>query len=230
MTQKFDTKKIIKLGLADIQANGYIKANYEGSTKDKIMSLYEDPDAPMATEAECNDFLHWVNNLDVKSDYERSSKIACNLEECKAKDLGFILSFISKFYRDRARAAEKIQREIQRAREAQASDYLGQVGDKVEFTVKSYRALYSIEPYAYNDDYKTAYRIIDENDNIIIWKTPYKVHEGDVIKATIKSVGMYRGEKQTTVFRGKFLNYVDEDTEEDDYGVALESLVYDIID
>ena len=41
---------------------------------------------------------------------------------------------------------------------------------------------------------------------------------------------MYRGEKQTTVFRGKFLNYVDEDTEEDDYGVALESLVYDIID
>ena len=229
----YNTERVIRLGLNEIGANGYVNAQLDGSTKSKVQELYDDSHAYLASDAEYEHFSNWLNNYNAKSDYERSAKMACQLEYCQGRDLGYILSFISKYFKEAQRAETAYQRELQRAKEAAVSNYLGKAGDKVVFTVTSSRALYTIEPYTYNGEYKTAYRIIDENGNIIIWKTPYVVHDGDIVQATIKSVGVYRGEKQTTVIRGKILNYVDDANPDDDGGPAIGSLLngfYDVID
>ena len=227
----FNTIKIIYLGIYEIKANGYVSASYENSTKDKVIALYNEPGAPGATGAEYKEFMNWVKEKHPTSDYERTAKGSCLLDYCQGYNLGYILSFIQQYYREKEREAERAERELLRSKEAAVSEYLGKAGDHVTFKVVSVKALYTIQPYAYNDDWKTAYRIINENGNIIIWKTPYTVHEGDVIKATIKSTGEYRGEKQTTVIRGKIIEYgdeVEESVETPDTDDVFNSNMFDV--
>ena len=84
------------------------------------------------------------------------------------------------------------------------NEYIGNIGDRIEFTIKSVKTLFRVENYhSYNeDDYVYTYRILTDNDYILIWKTTKELENGMKIKATIKEYKNYKDEKQTVITRG----------------------------
>lgn len=209
----FDTRRVIALGIAEIKANGYTSTqyvrNFEDSTKYKVWDKYHKDNAPVGTPEEIAEVDAWVENRVPDSMYEKNAKTAYNLQYCQYRDFAFILSYINMCYREKQKAQEKAIRDAQRKKDAETSQYVGKVGDKITFKVMDVRVLYTMEPYAYGAGCTYAYRMVDEDGNVLIWKTGGDVQKGDKIRATVKSQSEYRGEKQTTVTRGKVLEYGD---------------------
>lgn len=207
----FDTRRVIALGIAEIKANGYASTNsvmkFEDSTKYKVWDNYHRDNAPVGTPEEIAEVDAWVANREPDSMYERNAKTAYNLQYCQYRDFAFILSYINMCFREKQKQKEKAIRDAQRERDAAVSQYVGNVGDKITFKVTDVRVLYTMEPYAYGGSTTYAYRMLDEEGNVIIWKTATDVQQGDKIKATVKSQGEYRGEKQTTITRGKVIEF-----------------------
>ena len=85
------------------------------------------------------------------------------------------------------------------------SDFVGNVGDKIEFN-----ANWKIAG-GYNTEfgYVTIYKFVDDNGNIFVWKTSTGFCATDmegkkvVVKGTVKDHNDYRGEKQTVLTRCK---------------------------
>lgn len=231
----YETERVIALGIPQIKANGYKKVQrYEpvddSSTKDIIYGMYNDANAPTATASEIKEFLNWVSNREATSDYEKTAKAACTDRICKLRDFGYILSYIDMYFKTLKREEEEKLKAIQR----EHSQYAGEVGDKIIFDVTDAKVLYTIDPYSYYGDYSYAWRLVDKEGNVIIWKTSNSdIEVGDVIAATIKSLGQYKGEKQTVVTRGKIIEYApreEEETNPDDDLSTINSGFYDYID
>lgn len=100
------------------------------------------------------------------------------------------------------------------------SDYIGNVGDKIVVAVTLKRQTsFEFKPaYSYYTDTMNIYTFVDENDNVLVWKTTsfmyyedgdnrYYYKEGDnlKIKATIKALDVYNGVKQTVLTRVKIV-------------------------
>ena len=88
------------------------------------------------------------------------------------------------------------------------NNYLGNVGDKVEFEVRSVKLLYTKRVEIRFNQYATTgvYRIITTNNQIVIWNSSNDIPDNvKVIKGTIKSLNEYKGEKQTVITRGKIV-------------------------
>ena len=84
------------------------------------------------------------------------------------------------------------------------NEYIGKIGDRIEFTIKSIKVLFRTENYHsyYSDDYIFTYRILTNDGYVIIWKTNKDLEIDMTIKATIKEYKEYKGEKQTVITRG----------------------------
>ena len=150
----------------------------------------------------------WYNN----SDYCHNVKVMLNLGYVSHKHWRLLLSYINS-------ANIYLHKQIQKELERQGlnNDYLGNVGDKVEFEVKEIRLLYTKNTYySYNGETTNVYRILTTNNNVVIWNTQLALIENqhpdcfmansvpfNKIKATIKSLSDYKGEKQTVITRGK---------------------------
>lgn len=218
----YDTKRVIALGIPLINAEGYKSAEYYvNSTKEQVRKLYDDLKSTVASDKEVDEFIDWVKKQENNDAYVTNSKIACQLEYCSYRDFGYILSFIN--YRNRV--IEREREEQRRAELLAKSEFAGLVGQKILFTVKECRVLYTKDPYTYGGDYTYVYRLVDENDHVLIWSTTNDNVEVDVtIGATIKSLGDYRGEKQTTITRGKIVSRPKKDYD-DSAEKAFEELI-----
>ena len=89
-----------------------------------------------------------------------------------------------------------------------ASEYIGNVGDKVEM-VLTFVQEYTYETnFTYYGEIQHIYKFADENGNTVVWKTSkglYNIEEGKTytVKGTIKEHSEYRGDKQTILTRCK---------------------------
>lgn len=87
------------------------------------------------------------------------------------------------------------------------NEYLGNIGDKIEFDVRSIKLLYSKRvDIGYNRWTSTGvYRIITTTNQVVIWNSSNDIPDNvKHIKATIKKLTEYKGEKQTVITRGTF--------------------------
>ena len=87
------------------------------------------------------------------------------------------------------------------------SNYVGEVGDKIEKVVTLKRVNFFSTNYGYYGTTVGIYSFEDENGNVIIWKTA-SAPEMDVdakmtIRGTVKELGEYKGVKQTVLTRCK---------------------------
>lgn len=89
------------------------------------------------------------------------------------------------------------------------SNYIGEVGQKVETTVTLKRVSFFETNYGY---YGTTVAILcfeDNNGNVIVWKTSSapNIDVGDTmtIRGTVKELGEYKGVKQTVLTRCKIV-------------------------
>ena len=97
----------------------------------------------------------------------------------------------------------------QKAKHAPKSDseYVGEIGDKVELSL-TYKTYYTFEThYSYYGELNFIYKFADANGNTIVWKTSkaLELDEGAqyTVKGTIKEHNEYKGDKQTILTRCK---------------------------
>ena len=234
----FDTKEVIALGMADIKNRGYKSPDYtprfEDTTKWRVHELIGTKNPPKATDEEVNAFLKWVEERENTSNYDYNAKIACNLDYCQYRDFGYILSYVNTYFKDLAKKAAEEKRKSTLG----TLTYAGVEGEKITFTVDDFRVLYWKEPYTYGASSTAVYRIVDTEGHVIIWSTTASgMEEGATIKATIKKLQEYRGEKQTVVTRGKIIYSPREEkrkerekNEDDEVGKALDMFFNDFED
>lgn len=155
-----------------------------------------------------------------KLDAQRAKREAKRQAEREAKEAEL------RAEREKAEAERKAKEaEIQAKREL--SQYVGNVGDKLEIAVTViYEAEYEVPSFkGWGTDYIKVYGMEDENGNAIIWKTTGRLtkehvydeyghtetlyaHKGDklTIKGTIKEHNEYKGQKQTLLNRVKLIS------------------------
>ena len=153
---------------------------------------YEVFDISDETNAKYEEVVKFVLNLDDSSDYNHNLKVLMSLPYIDNKNLGLAVSAVGSYLRF---MAEKQQRES-----TNASDYIGAVGDKIEFR-STPKCVYMCQ-----GDYGWTYLYrMTVDGNVIMWKTNKELDEGVevTIKATIKEHSEYRGVKQTTITRGR---------------------------
>lgn len=87
------------------------------------------------------------------------------------------------------------------------SKYLGNIGDKITVDVKEMKLIYHklVRSTWNTNTWAFVYKIIDTNNNVLIWTASNEVNTDDVntITGTIKDLKDYEGEKQTVITRCK---------------------------
>lgn len=134
-----------------------------------------------------------------------------------------------KFDADRARRQhEQEERDRKIAEEKAKSQYIGQVGDKIDKVVTLvFIADYDVPSFrGYGMTTMSVYGFVDDDGNMLVWKTggclyiEHEVkgfieneyaHKGDRIhiKATIKDHSEYDGQKQTVLSRVKLIEFIE---------------------
>jgi len=168
--------------------------NY-GYDKEKLNKHLDDYGYDKSFDEELNKLLNVVNTdwYNPNSEYCHNIKVILQLECIEYKHWNFLFSYLNS-------AMKYLQNKNV------SNNYLGQVNDRITFTIKTFKVLWTRgNTYYYAGDPIFTYRILDTNNNIIIWKTEKKLLEGMIIKATIKELGEYKEEKQTVVTRGTII-------------------------
>lgn len=143
------------------------------------------------------------------NDYCHNVKVVLSLGYVEYRHWRILLSYINS-------AVRYLQKQEQKKLELEGlnNDYLGQVGDKVEFEIQTMRLLYTRQTnYSYRGETSYVYRIVTTNNQVVIWKTSTSVDCDNRmlidastftgLKGTIKELNEYKGEKQTIITRGK---------------------------
>lgn len=138
---------------------------------------------------------HFIKELVDNNDYIHNIKALVESEYADNSKLGLVVSSVGYYSRETA-AREAAEKES-------ISEYIGDIGDKIEFTSKP------VVVSSFENEYGVSilYKFID-NENVIIWRTN-KYLDPEVaykIKATIKEHSDFRNVKQTVITRGKILD------------------------
>lgn len=211
----FDANRLQRVAYNYVKENGYSK---DPGYINALVDAYVADTGKSATDQEMKALNDWVLNLDTRSnDYYRNAFIAWNLEDLEYRHLRLITSLINSYFKD---VEKQKQRQIAQ-QSAEASQYVGEVGQKVSLTVASYRVLYykTFTHGRYTDE-TPVFKIIGADGNTYVWATNTDFDEGDTIVATIKSHSEYNGEKQTVITRGKVKSsngHVEESFKVEDY-------------
>lgn len=171
----------------------YIKSNGYSKEETAVSILNPENNIELASDEDMELLNKYIESFSDYNEYEHNVKVLWQENYYKHRHLNFILSAIAGYFK--------------RLTSTSNSNYLGQVKDRITFKIKSLRVLYSgYNNYSYYDDSIIyTYKIIEDNDNVIIWKTDKTLKEGQTYKATIKSLEEYKGEKQTVVTRGSLI-------------------------
>lgn len=140
-----------------------------------------------------NKVLDFIKSIESDSNYVSNLKLLANSKFEDYKNLGLVVSMVGFYLRETAKieAAEK-------AKLNNKSQFIGNIGDKIEFTAAP-ELLYSADSQ-FGVIYCYKFKM---NEDEIVWKTS-KYLEPDaeiVIKGTIKRHNEFRGVKQTEVTR-----------------------------
>jgi len=146
----------------------------------------------LETLTKVKEIKEFISNLEDKDDYTHNIKTLLQTEYVDNKNLGLVVSAVGYYLRETE--LKNIQKEESN------SEYIGSIGDKIEFTsdttvISSYYTEYGIT-YIYKFIF---------NGNVIIWRTNKKLDGTLTIKGTVKEHSEYNGIKQTVITRGKVI-------------------------
>ena len=174
--------------------------NEEGKTWVVMGKTFEIKDQLKEAGAKFNSFIGWHFDHAV-SEYDC---FELSIEDIAEKDdVGVWVLFDAWWI-------EKILKEKRNAHAPKTkSEWIGEVGDKLEITVK-FLKYYTFEThFSYYGELNIVYKFADLNGNTVVWKTTKNLDlEPDkeyVIKGTVKELSEYRGDKQTVLTRCKIL-------------------------
>lgn len=146
--------------------------------------------------------LEWISEQEETNNYMHNLKTICLQKYTRLCNIGILVSVFPTWKKDieireRKRNAEEMMR-----KEAETSEWCGNVGERIEFDVDKFEAITGWENQF---GYVTVYKIVDKNGCVFTWKTSKFVPTDDVhrIKGTVKEFKTYNGVKQTELTRCK---------------------------
>lgn len=219
-----DAKEFKKYAYPFVKERGYHKESTVECAFDSMMGklqYWETLENPKpATDDELKEIDEWVDTIpDDQYGYFRNGKLAWQQKYVEYRDLALIASFIGTYFKNKA---NKAREETNR----QTTNYVGNVGDKIEINVKSIRVLYLKDnsSYSYYAISSKVYEIVDDNGNTYICDSTLNLGNAEIIKATIKGYKEYRGVKQTVIVRPKIIKEKEEEPEKLSNGEAIKAL------
>ena len=157
-----------------------------------------DEDAARAEKA-----LAWVHDTlaarDNLSDYEHNLVVALTADGLRHKSLGIAASVIRAYEREVERELEAERRDKKREAEADASEWVGEVKERLELTL-TVESIFEKEGY-YGMTYIT--KLHDEQGRVFKWFGSYPLEQGETVhgKWTVKGHDEFRGVKETVITR-----------------------------
>jgi len=148
--------------------------------------------------------LEWLKSQEEDSNYMHNLKTVASLDYIAFSNIGILISLIPVYDREVEVITRKAAAQEQQDNEMKFSQHIGNIGDRVEFTVKSAKCLTSWET-----QWGTTfvYKFVDENNNVYTWKTSKWLDDeeivGSTIKGSVKEHKEYKGTKQTEITRCK---------------------------
>lgn len=217
----YDTEEFIRYTAETIRHFGYVKNDpysSELSTADRTRRYYEIEHGgryinadEIRTEMEEVNFnadsqeaaelaetaLEWLAAQEESSNYMHNLKTVAALRYIEPKNAGILVSLFPTYNRELEREAARKATEEQ----AQASEWVGNIGDRITVEVEEINAVTGWETQW---GYTKIYKIVDKTGNVFTWKTSGWVEDGvQTIKGTVKAHNEFRGTKQTELTRCK---------------------------
>ena len=150
---------------------------------------------------EARECIAWAIEHEDESNYLHNLATICKSECTTASTFGYLASLPNARRKSLEKDAEKKARAERRATEAETSDFVGNVGDRLEVKVADHIVLTSWET-AWGTTY--LHKFVGEDGNTYTWKSgtvlPDKV---STLKGTVKAHNEFRGVKQTELTRCK---------------------------
>lgn len=211
-----DGLKLRELAYDYIKIYGYTK---DASRNDVVDAYFGTGDKgsfkSSATKQEIDDVTTWIKALSEENPYNayyNACDIIWNSESVEFRDINYILSMLSNYFKD---VANGVRKEIATVDKG-ANEYVGKEGDRITFVVKKVRIIMELGKYSYYSDYSYLIELIDEKGHTYLWSTSKDVEEGDTVKATVKGYSEYKGVKQTIITRGTVIEQTKEPKKEED--------------
>ena len=173
--------------------------NENGDTFKILGDTYAIKDELKALGAKYDSFLGWHTKTALNG-YE-SAKI--NISDIASETLyGYAMNYTVDL--------EKLITKDKPVEQEQTSDYIGNVGDKIEMTVTLDHVAYWLNKFReWEHNYTYLYSFKDDNGNVLVWQTSKGLALDDgakvTIKGTIKEHNEYKEVKQTVLTRCKIV-------------------------
>lgn len=208
MGVKLNTTLVIKYSAYETLHNGYVKRTDDESncTADKVFdAVSEDRLSESELESVKDRISKWAQFINEATgeyfDNVRAEIAKPMIDESK---IGLIASSFS--------SMDKTAKYIKANELEKSSEYLGEVGDTVNFEIKSYRLVKSGTSKfdGGNSSKWFLYKINDTNNNVIIWfadhNCDFEFTHCHKIKAVVTKISTYKDVKQTNISRVKFVD------------------------
>ena len=225
----YDTVEFLQYTAETIRHYGFSKSSDSTSTKNRAIKFFDvahgntryweqkeidrvrdmmeqvgfDADSEEAKQM-TQDALQWIAEQKETNDYMHNLRVATSLECVDSGKFGLLVSLFPTYDRE---LVEQARRKAE-AEQGKASEYVGQVGDRVEVEVETVKCLTSWESCYNGYSTTTTYiwKIVGKDGNIYIWKTSKWLNEElppKSIKGIVKEHKEFREVKQTELTRCK---------------------------
>ena len=212
----YSIDQVLKATVVSIKARGYHKSDSETMpTKEHVFLILDNKErnngygdlfeeAMKIPKENIDEMKNIINDLEPNSDYIENLQLLIKDGFVKSNMMGYVVSIPCAVDREKEkRLKESIQKDIN-----SKSDYVGEVGEKIEKEV-SYLKYTSFESF-YGTSCKVTYlyMFLDNEGNCIVWRTgkaeDFEVGDKIKISGRIKEHKEYRGLKQTILTRAKY--------------------------
>lgn len=205
----YPTLKALALASRVNKKQGYVRSSDPGSNKTVLFNLLTEREEPTEEEtAEAERMKAVISVMERDDSYTKineqriwfcnSIKPLVNSGYCKDSHLGYIAYAPVLFAQYETLLEDEEKRKKAHEDQAAASDYIGEIGDKIDVDIESMDLLTSWQS---DWGYTYLYKIIDKAGNVMIWYASRCVETFNRMKATVKAHNERDGVKQTIVTR-----------------------------
>ena len=180
--------------------NGYLFASRKEHIKEKMDACnFHVSEEDFET---ANKIIAYVNDMEESNNYIHNIKVLCANKLVAYGNINMLCSAIVCWNKNLEREAKKAEREKANA-QIKDSKYIGEINDRIVCSINEWKILTSWETMY---GVTRLYRFIDEDGNVIIWKTSKWLDDSKdytTIKGTVKEHKDFNGIKQTELTRCK---------------------------
>lgn len=205
---KISTKDVINYSAYETLHHSYVKRSEdeENCTANRILESIENgelsEDDILSIKERVSKWFEYVNNPSNKGEYFESIVAALGKPYLDELKVGLIASSFSAFDK-----SVKFEESISQDKK---SEYLGEEGDTITFTIKDYKLVKTgSSKFGGNSGKWYLYKVHDDKDNVIIFFSnhdcEFELSHSEKAIATITKLSEFRDVKQTNVGKVKFV-------------------------